>query len=89
MADWIKTEKEPPFSIPVLVYRMGRIEIGFLTTSYEWCDDGGRVVQTKPTHWMPMPDVPAPEEARDRLCIDCKEPMDDEQGVIHKGCIPF
>jgi hypothetical protein len=24
-----------------------------------------------------------------RLCLDCKEPMGNDPGVIHQGCMPF
>jgi hypothetical protein len=56
--EWINAENEPPFSKRVLVVWNRRVDIGFLTTSYEWCDDNGRVVQTKPTLWQPLPEPP-------------------------------
>lgn len=41
-------------SVPVLISHEGHTQIGFMTTSYEWCMDG-RVLKIKPTHWQPLP----------------------------------
>ena len=52
----------PEFGERVLIRRQSSVQVGFLTSSNEWCNDWGKVLLDSPTYWMPFPNPPVEAE---------------------------
>ena len=65
-SSWIPVvDKLPEPLVDVLVYdhTAGRVEIGFITSHFEWV---GVCMSHEVTHWMPIPEHPSVTDKTDR-----------------------
>lgn len=60
---WISVQKRnPDYNISVLLTDFKHATVGFMHRSTAWFDITNNCIRWTPTHWMPIPDPPKPED---------------------------